>query len=316
MTKDALKDKVKGLVYGQAIGDAIGLGTEFMSKFLVNFHYPNGLQDYSEIFQDAHRARWKKGEWTDDTDQMLCILDSVLENEKVDYKHVAYKIFLWAYGGGKGIGRTVYKALSNPKFYETPHEIAEKNWIESGKYAAANGAVMRTAILGVWEYEDLEKVIQNTEDVAKITHFDPRCIGSSVLVTTVISKILLGENDYESLYQFALETSKKYDDRIEEYLEKSRNNLSDLALGEKEKIGYTLKTLGAGFWALKQNDFRSTISDIIHEGGDADTNGAVAGALLGTKLGFSKLPQSWLKGLLNKEVLEEKIQKLFLLMNI
>lgn len=311
MTIEILKDKIKGLVYGQAMADAMGLGTEFLTKNLINYYYPNGLQEYSQIIQDKHRIRWKRGEWTDDTDQMLCILDSILEFKKVDYKDIAYKIYYWAYSGGRGIGRTVFKAISDPKYLATPHQVAETNWLKSGKNAAANGAVMRTAILGAWQYEDLEKVIQNTEDVAKITHYDPRCVGSAVLVTTAISNMLLGESDYDILYQSALAVSKNYDERIEEYLGKARTGLSKLLLDEKDKIGYTLKTLGAGFWALKYDDFKKAILDIIHKGGDADTNAAVAGALLGTKLGFSQLPKDWIEGLLNKEILDKKLEKYF-----
>ena len=36
---------------------------------------------------------------------------------------------------------------------------------------------------------------------------------------------------------------------------------------------------------------------LCRQGGDADTNGAVAGALLGCKLGTSALPPSWLSEL-------------------
>ena len=71
--------------------------------------------------------------------------------------------------------------------------------------------------------------------------------------------------------------------------------LSELQLDDKKGIGYTLKCMGAGFWALRQTDFRYALEAIVFEAGDADTNGAVAGALLGCKLGFSGLPKSWLK---------------------
>ncbi|XP_022778054.1 uncharacterized protein LOC111319574 [Stylophora pistillata] len=79
----------------------------------------------------------------------------------------------------------------------------------------------------------------------------------------------------------------------------------DLQLGQHDKIGYTYKCLGAGIWSLRQNDFRAAIEAVAYEAGDADTNGAVAGALLSCRLGASKLPESWL----HKKWLDEKIEK-------
>jgi len=45
------------------------------------------------------------------------------------------------------------------------------------------------------------------------------------------------------------------------------------------------------------------------QAGDADTNGAVAGALLGCKLGASELPDSWRDGLKHKDWLDGHISK-------
>ena len=40
--------------------------------------------------------------------------------------------------------------------------------------------------------------------------------------------------------------------------------------GEKDCVGYTLKTLGSAFWALNHAEsFEDGILKIIHEGGDA-----------------------------------------------
>ena len=47
----------------------------------------------------------------------------------------------------------------------------------------------------------------------------------------------------------------------------SVENLSDLKLDEAGKIGYTYKTLGAGFWALRQNDFKQALTAIVMEVG-------------------------------------------------
>lgn len=76
---ETLIDKVKGTIYGQAIGDALGLGTEGMTDEDMAWKYPNGITYYSDIFQDRHRKRWKIGDWTDDTDMMLCIANASLK---------------------------------------------------------------------------------------------------------------------------------------------------------------------------------------------------------------------------------------------
>ena len=45
------------------------------------------------------------------------------------------------------------------------------------------------------------------------------------------------------------------------------------------------------------------------QGGDADSNACVAGAMLGCKLGLEAIPQSWREGLLHKEWLDQKIAR-------
>ena len=78
-------DSIKGVNFGQAIGDAIGLATEYMTKEQVIKNYPNiNLFTYDDIIQDYHRSTWKKGDWTDDTDQMIVIMKSIIKSKKVD----------------------------------------------------------------------------------------------------------------------------------------------------------------------------------------------------------------------------------------
>ena len=52
------------------------------------------------------------------------------------------------------------------------------------------------------------------------------------------------------------------------------------------------------------------MTTLFYQAGDADTNGAVAGALLGCKIGYSNLPSSWKDGLLQQqwEWLDNKIE--------
>ena len=73
--------------------------------------------------------------------------------------------------------------------------------------------------------------------------------------------------------------------------------------------GYTLATAQVGAWALLHADtLEAGLIVVTSQGGDADTTGAVAGALLGAKFGAGAIPTRWLEGLLCRAELEGLIE--------
>ena len=70
-------------------------------------------------------------------------------------------------------------------------------------------------------------------------------------------------------------------------------------------MGYTLKTLAAGLWAYRHaNTFEEGLLSVVRAGGDADTNAAVACAILGAKFGFNAIPRVYVDGLQNSQKLD------------
>lgn len=315
-TNNDFEDKVKGTIFGQAIGDAFGLGTEFLNCREISDYYPNGLTDYRQFISDSHRRRWQPGEWTDDTDQMLCILDSILANGRIEILDIARRIHTWAFNGGRGLGKTVANVLTQKNFLENPHKASETVWVESGKQGAANGAVMRTSVLGVWQYHDKAAVKANTEDVCKITHFDPRCIASCIAVVTAINRMIKGDSDIEKLQSDIELEVEPIDTLILESLKLAKQDkIEELDLDGKG-IGYTLKATAAGFWVLNNcSSFDEGIQAIANQGGDADTNGAVAGSLLGARFGYSAIPERLKDGLIGHDALMQRTDALLQLVN-
>jgi len=103
--------------------------------------------------------------------------------------------------------------------------------------------------------------------------------------------------------------------RVRPYSDLAKGPISDLKLDEQGSVGYTLKALSAGFWALlKAKDFKEGIVAVINEGGDTDTNGSVGGALLGAKFGFQAIPREYVEGLRKGSELAKRIEKLFAIM--
>ena len=82
-------------------------------------------------------------------------------------------------------------------------------------------------------------------------------------------------------------------------------NLDALAL-DAVPIGFVYKTLAAGVWALTNTgSFADGIEALVRRGGDADTNAAVAGALMGARFGLAGIPVEWLDALCHGEWLRE-----------
>jgi ADP-ribosylglycohydrolase len=309
-----LADKIKGVLFGHAIGDALGVGLEGWSKKNVEDYYPQGYSSYEQM-EHYRRRYWEPGEWTDDTEQMICILDSILEKKAIDIRDIALRFYNWLERDGKGSGGTVTNVIYYPDFTKDPYRASKEIWERSGKFLAANGGVMRTSILGIYSYEDEEAVIRNTETVCRITHWDPRCVGSCVAVSCVISALLRDEADVEKIFDRVLTIMEGYDHRIGPFMERAKGPIAQLNLDERKGKGYTLKALSAGFWALLQaKDFKEGILEVINQGGDTDSNGAVAGALLGARFGFIGIPEEYISGLLMKEILEEKLERLLLIL--
>lgn len=228
MENETLKERFLGTIFGQAVGDALGLSTEFMSKQEVDRFYPNGIENYSQIVQDDHRRRWQRGDWTDDTDMMLCILDAF-----------------------------------------------------------------------------------NAENICKLTHYDPRCVGSCVIVSSIIHALVFEDRilDYEDVIGIA----KQYDERIVPFVDLAYyEGLDSLCLDDEKSMGYTLRTLGAALWAYwHATSYKEGILKIVLSGGDADTNAAVAGAILGAKFGINQIPEEWKSGLLYASMLHDKVQNFY-----
>mmetsp|Transcript_20312 Transcript_20312/g.43956 ORF Transcript_20312/g.43956 Transcript_20312/m.43956 type:complete len:483 (+) Transcript_20312:30-1478(+) len=231
---DVLADRVRGLVYGAALGDAVGLATEFLSKRQVQTFYGDGFDfcpQPTRLYPDTHRIMWMPGDFTDDTDQLLLVMQSLLEclgkfqnakeSDGDNYDVAAPKelsllsdndlhqlecdfarrILDWkdqgfpelGDEGGAGLGQHTKRVLTAPEFVQEPSQAAHAIWEQSGRSSASNGALMRTAVTGLAYYWDLPKMQQITSAICRTTHADPKCEASCVAVATIVALLLVQE---------------------------------------------------------------------------------------------------------------------------
>lgn len=303
MNIEIIKDKMLGCLYGQAVGDALGLGSEALSKEDVHKNYPKGLSFYHQIIRDRHRSRWERGEWTDDTDMMLCILDAY-EGREFNIKKIAQNFKDWSNGSPMGIGGHTYKVLFMGDYAENPEQCSKLWWDLSRHKIAPNGALMRTSVVGLVR-QDVEK---QAGIICRLTHYDPRCVGSCVIASMIIHNMVW--EDKALSYDDIREIGMRYDERIAEWVDMAYQNedISALDLDEPSSIGYTLRALAAALWCYWHADsFVGGLLAVVNEGGDADTNAAVACSILGAKFGYASIPQHYVDNLLNRTMYHQKV---------
>eukprot|EP00438_Fugacium_kawagutii_P003368 Skav228249 [mRNA] locus=scaffold3112:219765:221879:+ [translate_table: standard] len=338
LSASELIDKIRGVIWGAALGDAVGLSTEFMEKSEAARAYPEpqGLSPASRI-EDRHRKRWDPGDWTDDTDQMILLLDALIEGRGLlSTVGFAKALKRWRNSGfpelgdssGLGVGQTVNAVLEHPAFLTAPDIAADVTWRQTGCSLAANGAIMRCAAAGLFCFWNERLVKYNAAASASVTHADPRCLSSCICIALLLANILVGhgisgaDQRRELAVSIALQASHFLEggdvDELLRYVDVALDGLEHLELSSGG-IGYTYKPLGAAMWAfIHCDDFKAAVQAITMEAGDADSNATVAGALLGARLGFSQLPQDWLNELpqLQTEWLREKLQNCFQVMGL
>ena len=305
-------DRFRGCLYGQAVGDALGLGTEGLFRDGVQGYYPNGLTRYDQIIPDAHRRRWHQGDWTDDTDMMVCIAKAIKAHhgtvDECTLHDIAANFKEWMLSPEcKGIGALIDDVLSTGDYVEKPQSIAEMFWNLSKKQNAPNGALMRTSVIGLLRKD----VASAAEEVCKLTHFDPRCVGSCVVASELINSFVY--EDKQLTVEDIKSISDKYDNRIVPYVDLAieSDSIDMLELDDMNVAGYTLKTFSAMLWCLfHSSDFMDGLLTVVNAGGDADTNAAAACAVLGAKFGASSIPEYYKTSLYKAEEYAKLIEDL------
>lgn len=308
----SLKDKFEGCLYGQAIGDALGLGSEFLPKDSVVRYYPNGLTKYEQIIQDDHRRRWHQGDWTDDTDMMLCIANALIKHggtvDNTTLRNIAQNFKEWAFSPEcMGIGTLVNNVVSIGDYVDKPQDVAKLFWNLSNKKNAPNGAIMRTSVVGLLR----DNVTSAAEQICMLTHYDPRCVGSCVIVSEIIHNLVY--KDIVLTLEQIKAIAAKYDERIVPfvYLAWESSDIGLLELDEQYSIGYTLKTLAAALWCyFHSKNFVDGLYAVVNAGGDADTNAAAACAILGAKYGVSSIPPYYIEHLRKRDEYDEIVKQL------
>ena len=276
-----------GALLGLVAGDALGSQTEFMGPEEVRRCYPDGVRDLdaSRVWQTA------PGQPTDDSELAFALARSILSQGGYNAEAAKQAYIDWQASDPFDIGGTIGTALR-----EGPqHPVCQRS--------ESNGAMMRAAPLGVLGYGIINSGGEETvaswaaQDCA-LTHPAQICLELNQLFVLAVAiatreQINLGASRRMLLW------------RLEQFAENhhfSRECQDLLQLAQLEPVrdfhtnaGWVRVAFHNAIWHLSQGQqtFEAALIETASHGGDADTNAAICGALLGALMGRSEIPDRW-----------------------
>ncbi|WP_229111799.1 ADP-ribosylglycohydrolase family protein [Halapricum desulfuricans] len=273
---------------GLACGDALGRPVEFKSAATIEAQH--GTVD-SMLGDGSHGQ--PPGTITDDTELALRIARSLVDAGGFDGADVAERFVGWYETDPFDIGLMTRDALARLQQGESWEHAGQDVW-ESRREGsnAGNGSVMRCAPYALAFTDDPQHLGRVSEQSSAITHADPRCKRGCAVLNLTIAGLLRGED--EPLRRALAATYPGQSDAPE--LVNAVEGLPDsVSESELNNGGYVVDALQAGlYYALDADSVEEAIVRAVNAGGDADTVGAITGAVAGARFGAESLPDAWL----------------------
>jgi ADP-ribosyl-[dinitrogen reductase] hydrolase len=265
--------RAQGALLGQLAGDALGGQVEFSSARTIRERYPEGLR----TLENGGYWGTIAGQPTDDGELALMLARTVVRDGGMTRERVRRSYWGWLESGPFDVGLTTEIGLT-----ELPN-------VES----QANGALMRVSPLGIFGWRmSADELARLAREDADITHPHPVCRDASAAFCVALAHAIRTGEGAEAAHGAALAWARaaSADPDVIEILEGVSDPPADFA----RQSGWVRTALQNAFHrALNAATLEQGLVDTVMAGGDTDTNGAIAGALLGAVHGRDAVPDAW-----------------------
>lgn len=286
-----LRDRFRGALLGLAVGEALGAPVEFLSPAQIAERY-GVVTDM--LGGGCHNVQ--PGETVDATEMMLCLAESLADKGVFDPEDILGRYLAWFEGRPTDVSLTVRTVLLSYRS-GTHWDLASRRAFEIlGSPTAANGSLMRCAPVALRYLRDAEQRRAVSQRESMLTHFDRLAGWSCAAFNDLVAAALVGELNQRlpAVAAAVDEEDRRVSAVLREALEAEPEEIQSSAL--------VLDTLRAAIWAvLRSGSFEEAVCLTVNLGNDADTVGAVTGALAGALYGETGIPSRWLAPLFVRE---------------
>jgi ADP-ribosylglycohydrolase len=295
-------DRARGALLGQIIGDALGTTVEFESASAIASKYPGGLRE----IVGGGPFRLRAGQITDDTEQALTLARSLVARRGYDPDHVARGYLEWL-EHAFDCGNATIRAFADhdepldrgPGIAERIERRTRERWERHcraiGRVDEPNGSLMRASPLGVlgWALEPSRLAELAARD-SRLSHPAPSCQAACVVFTRAIASAIRTGAPARAVFDEASSFARASELAAWAIpvLEEARRGPPDGVDGDAQ--GWIRVAFQNAFTELLHaTSFEEALVRTVGRGGDTDTNGCIAGALLGAVFGEARIPERW-----------------------
>jgi ADP-ribosyl-[dinitrogen reductase] hydrolase len=269
---DDVRERARAAFLGVAIGDALGATVEFMT--------PGEIQAAHGVHRDLVGGGWlhlRAGQVTDDTEMSLCVARAVVAAGGWSRRAVADGFAAWLRGRPTDVGATCRRGI-RAYLLEGTLEVPRREG------DAGNGAAMRVLPVALLALADFALAGRLAVEQAHLTHHHPLSDAACRAVARLVQLACLGLS-----------------------LRRLRAEADALCAAQPRfafepypglTTGYVVDTLQTVLHFLfGTRSFEECLVAVVNQGGDADTTGAIAGAIAGAYHGLEGIPGRWLRRL-------------------
>ncbi|MFB6098199.1 MAG: ADP-ribosylglycohydrolase family protein [Salinibacter sp.] len=315
-------DRAFGTLLGTAVGDALGMPVEGLSHQNVRTYY-KGIKEYRD---DDQRGDLEAGQWTDDTQMTFAVVRALAQaSGPAEWPRAVAEQYRALPREGRGRrrwGSTTTAAIERLTDGSPPEEAARAD-------RPTDGAAMRAAPLGLWwaaTGADREEAFGTVRSILAVTHRHPAALAAGwgqVVAVRYMLETTVDAFDRSAFWDALIDATTtaearlEGDDRVSARLRALTDQLDAFPLDLRDACGNVgvradeAWPFACAMVARRPHLLENTLLSGINVGGDADTTGAMMGALLGGLHGWNAFPAEWREGLEATEELQGQARALW-----
>jgi len=339
MKANTPKERAVGAIMGTFIGDALGVGPHWYYDLKqLKQDYGEWIDDYTSPKAGRYHAGLAAGENSQTGQVAGFLLESLagLGNYIESDFCLRLDALLATLDGTPEAGRYTDEAMR-----DVWHARQEgKRWTQSGSFADTAEAAVRAPVLAARYHHDFKKLLEYTRSNVRLTHRDPFVAGRSVAFGLIVGALINGAtlatapdvifglakaqglelsvglpeglqdgNAAPSFYDALLQPGWSYasaqDDAVQINPPWTACRLFGLACGLEFMLPAAYY-----FCARFENDFELPVLSAINGGGNNMARASLTGALAGAQVGIRGIPDRFITGLADHELLLEMAERL------